>query len=142
MNLERIQPQIAGEIEVDNIWEEVDNNKGNTPLNPSILDTYKISKNDILPGVICKECAHLPLIREFGYWSCANCKQKSKNGHIEALKEYYLLFGSEITSSQLRGFLIISSPSLATRLIKSAHPYVQPIGTNKGRIYKLDFDLT
>jgi hypothetical protein len=117
-------------------------NKGNTPLNTSILDTYKISKNDILPGVICKECDHLPLIREFGYWRCPNCRKRSKNGHIEALKDYYLLFGNEITSCQLREFLLISSPSLATRLIKSAHPYVQSIGTTKGRIYKMDFDLT
>ena len=115
-------------------------NKRNTPLNNSILQSYKINEKDILPGVICKECTYLPSVREYGYWRCPNCSRKSKNAHIEALKDYYLIFENQITSSKLRDFLLITSPSLATRLMKSTYPYAKPIGAKKGRIYTLQFD--
>ncbi|WP_226675335.1 nuclease-related domain-containing protein [Rossellomorea aquimaris] len=114
--------------------------KYDTPLNLSILQTYKINEKDILPGVKCEKCDFLPLVREHGYWRCSYCNLKSKYGHIEALKDYYLIFGNTITSSKLRDFLLISSPSLATRLIRSSFPHAQPNGDNKGRIYTLHFN--
>ncbi|MCA1065610.1 nuclease-related domain-containing protein [Rossellomorea sp. AcN35-11] len=59
--------------------------KMNTPHNNPILEFYKISKDDILPGVICKACGYLPLTREYGQWKCTNCHKNSKNAHIQAL---------------------------------------------------------
>ncbi|MCC5803479.1 NERD domain-containing protein [Rossellomorea vietnamensis] len=114
--------------------------KNDTPLNLPILQTYKINEDNILPGVRCEKCDHLPVVRDYGYWNCPKCNRKSKSGHIEALKDYYLIFGNTITSRKLRDFLIISSPSLATRLISQSFPYAKPIGNNKGRIYTLHFD--
>ncbi|MCA1061095.1 NERD domain-containing protein [Rossellomorea aquimaris] len=114
--------------------------KHDTPLNFSILQAYKINEEDILPGVKCERCDHLPLVREYGNWHCSNCNAKSKNGHIEALKDYYLIFGNTITSRKLRDFLLITSPPLATRLIRSSFPHAKPNGDNKGRIYTLHFD--
>ncbi|BCB06080.1 nuclease-related domain-containing protein [Bacillus sp. KH172YL63] len=131
------QSRTASEKELKKIIKLM--SKRNTPLNLSILQSYKISDKDILPGVICKECEHLPLVREYGYWLCPRCSGKSKDGHIGALKDYSLIFSNRITSQELRDFLLISSPSLATRLIKDCYPYAKPTGDNKGRYYTLDF---
>ena len=70
----------------------------------SILERFQISSDDILKGVICPKCNHLPLARVHGNWYCPQCNSKSKDAHIQALKDYQLLFGSYITNSKLRGF--------------------------------------
>ncbi|WP_064092079.1 nuclease-related domain-containing protein [Rossellomorea aquimaris] len=112
--------------------------KRTTPLNSSILEVYKLSEKDLVKGIYCENCNHLPLTRIYGYWKCSNCTNKTKDSHLKALNDYSLLLGNMITSSQLRNFLLISSPSLATRLMKSVH--ANKSGVNKGTVYTLTMD--
>ncbi|MFI8687856.1 nuclease-related domain-containing protein [Rossellomorea sp. NPDC077527] len=109
--------------------------KFDTPLNPSIINQYNISKGDIINGVICEVCGYLSLDRVHGYWYCPACQKKSKSAHLKALEHYYLLFGEEITGQQLKEFLIISSPSLATRILNATS--VSSRGNGKGRVHTL-----
>lgn len=109
--------------------------KFDTPQNPSVLNQYKIERGDILNGVFCEMCNHLPLYRVHGYWFCPKCKTKSKEAHLKALEHYHLLFGEEITGQQLKAFLIISSSALATRILNSVS--VGFNGKGKGRVHML-----
>jgi hypothetical protein len=112
--------------------------KDDTPLNQSILDLYNIDKDDIMPGVICSNCKQLSMNRIYGTWQCPHCQIKKKQSHLDAIFQYYLLFGHEITNRQLRYFLRISSPALSTRILNSVAPLNR--GKNKDKVHLLKFD--
>jgi ribosomal protein L37AE/L43A len=109
--------------------------KFDTPLDHSIIEQYQLSRGDVLKGVICEVCNHLPLQRIHSYWYCSQCTYKSKDAHLAAVQDYQLLFGSVITSNQLKEFLEINCSSLATRILKSVSSSME--GENKGRVYTL-----
>ena len=44
----------------------------------TILERYQITKDEVLPGVICPNCQHIPLARVHGYWHCPHCNSKNK----------------------------------------------------------------
>ncbi|RIW31331.1 NERD domain-containing protein [Bacillus salacetis] len=91
-----------------------------TPLNTDILNLYKILKNEIRTGVRCPDCSHLPMVRERGKWRCSACKRTNKTAHLQALKDYSLLIGPQITNKEAREFLHIPSQPAAKRILKEA----------------------
>lgn len=127
------QTEVLSQKELKRIIRKV--MKSDTPLDSSILDQYQLSKEVIMKGVFCEECGHLPLDRIHGYWHCSQCAFKSKDAHLAAIKDYKLLFGDSITSTQLKEFLQINCSSLATRILKSVSSSME--GENKGRVYTL-----
>lgn len=101
----------------------------------SILGKYQISTDEVLNGVYCENCGHLPMMREHGTWFCPRCRSRNKQAHLPSLKDYAWLFGSEITNKQLRSFLNIQDRTVATRIIQAMHlPYT---GTYRNRVYTL-----
>lgn len=100
---------------------------------------YKISKSELRPGVHCPSCKCIAMEYRVGSWHCQKCGCKSKNAHLKALKDYYLLFGPEITNHQFREFLLLDSISIASKMLKKLNfPYT---GTYKNRVYRLSFDI-
>ncbi|MGM0875176.1 MAG: nuclease-related domain-containing protein [Bacillota bacterium] len=114
--------------------------KEHVDLDQPILKSFDLNENDILKGVICPSCTFLPMVRIYGSWLCPKCHHKEKDAHILALNDYFLLFGSEMTNQKIRDFLCISSPALATRLLKSLN--ASSDGTTKDRVYNLSFNNT
>ncbi|MGD6849476.1 nuclease-related domain-containing protein [Rossellomorea aquimaris] len=112
-------------------------NKHDTPLNPSVLEHYKVDRNEILKGIFCENCKYRPLNRVYGSWYCPLCRTKSKGAHLVALEQYYLLFGEKITGQQLKDFLVISSSALATRILNTVS--IESHGIGKGRVHTLPF---
>ncbi|TCJ04725.1 nuclease-related domain-containing protein [Cytobacillus praedii] len=109
--------------------------KQHTELDSSIMDKYNISRNELIKGVLCKNCLKLPLERKHGTWFCSVCLEKCNHEHKAALNDYRLLISKTITNSQLRDFLKIESAATATRILHSMNiPYS---GINKGRVYQL-----
>lgn len=111
--------------------------KQHTPADFSILNRFKIQEDELIRGVFCEECNHIPLVRTHGNWYCSKCNHKSKQAHLAALKDYYLLLGCNITNRQLREFLNITSDAQAKRILRSLNVNIE--GNNKGRIYYLAF---
>jgi RNase P subunit RPR2 len=109
--------------------------KQHTELDSSIMEKYNISKNELIKGVFCKNCLHIPLERQHGTWFCSVCLEKCNHAHKAALNDYRLLISKTITNSQLRDFLQIESAATATRLLYSMK--IPCSGMNKGRVYKL-----
>ncbi|MFL6560683.1 MAG: NERD domain-containing protein, partial [Bacillus sp. (in: firmicutes)] len=97
-----------------------------------ILDKYQINKTDLLTGVLFPSCNH-PLVRKKRKWYCSTCDKFSQDAHLNALKDYFLLFDSKITNKQFREFAHIKSHDTAKRLLHSV--YLNYSGTKKGRIY-------
>lgn len=106
--------------------------KSNEPL---ILDpnTMNLPLDRMLKGVQCPICEEFGMTYLKGKWLCKGCGNKSADAHIQALRDYFLIYGPSITNKQFREFLMIESTSTGKRLLLSMNLHF--IGINKGRIY-------
>ena len=109
--------------------------KQHTEANFPILEKLQMSKKDLLKGVHCPNCEHLPMEKTYGTWFCPSCHHKNKNAHVISLIDYALLIDPTITNQKMRDFLQIASANLCTRLIREMD--LQSTGENKGRSYRL-----
>lgn len=107
-------------------------------LQQNIFDTYHIHPKQIRCGVRCPKCGAFHVQRLKARWCCRSCGCVSKEAHIQALKDYRLIFGPEITNQQCRTFLCIKSRSAAMTLLQSLN--LKSDGRTKGTVYYLEFD--
>lgn len=106
--------------------------KNHTPLIPNV-SAMNIPFKDIIPGVQCPGCFALKMERIHGYWFCIFCGHTSKDAHLAAIKDYFLLFGNSMTNKQFRFFLQLNSDDTATHLLKSLN--LITTGTTRNRLY-------
>ncbi|MGF6954116.1 hypothetical protein QF028_006621 [Neobacillus sp. B4I6] len=95
--------------------------KKNTIPTSFVLNKYGIQKCDLLTGVHCPTHSNHSLVRKNQKWYCPACDTFSKDAHINALNDYFLLFGPTITNKQFREFAHIKSHDIAKRLLKSCN---------------------
>jgi hypothetical protein len=103
----------------------------NAPSN--CLKTYNLTKNDILPGVRCEHCGHLPLRRISKSWKCDQCSMLSPNSDLKAISDYFLLIDNKMTNQELRRFLCLPSRKVATFILQKSG--LVPNGEGKGTFY-------
>lgn len=109
--------------------------KQHTEHNSDILKRFKIQPEDIRTGVVCPKCGEIPMIRRYGHWFCSHCSLKSKDAHIQAIKEYALLFKQVVKNKEIREFLHIKSSTSMKKLLISMK--ILPKGNTKSATYKL-----
>lgn len=107
--------------------------KSHTPEDGDVLKKYGLASSDIVTGVRCPSCSHVPMIRAYGTWVCPSCQKKEKNAHLSALHDYFLLIDSTITNKQFRDFVQLSSDDVAKRLLTRLNLPIS--GANKDRKY-------
>lgn len=100
---------------------------------------YKTPRSHLHPGVQCSNCRCLGMKYYQGWWICARCRHKSSDAHLAALRDYYLLWGPEITNAMFRWFLGIESIHVASKLLKKLN--LRYKGQNKYRVYTLPFKI-
>jgi hypothetical protein len=100
-----------------------------------ICTTYSISKSDIFTGVACPSCYFLGMIKYKGGWRCPACPQKSSLAHVQAIRDWFLLFGGKITNRECREFLNLPQQHAATRILKSMELHTE--GEKRNRTYVL-----
>ncbi|MGM0836618.1 MAG: NERD domain-containing protein [Bacillota bacterium] len=111
--------------------------KGNQPTDSlNISEKYGIKEQDLVKGIHCPKCENLAMKRIRGCWYCLHCSHKSKDAHMNALKDYNLLIDTKITIAQFKRFLGIVSDTSARRIIKQYN--IPSYGITKGRYYLLD----
>ncbi|WP_241654816.1 nuclease-related domain-containing protein [Sporolactobacillus shoreae] len=110
---------------------------------PLIIDLFSSMKSlfpeNIIKGVQCPNCSHFHMIRKKRNWYCDQCGHFSKNAHLAALRDYFLIFGPAITNKQCRDFLMLESSAVAKHIFSSVSSHYE--GENKGRVYHLSLDL-
>ncbi|MFK2825576.1 nuclease-related domain-containing protein [Bacillus sp. B190/17] len=109
--------------------------KHHVPHHPDVLKQFQISQSQLLKGVQCSVCQHIPMKRMKGKWYCLQCRRYSSDDHIGALTDYALLHSSTITNKQFREYLQIDSRSIATRLLRALK--LPHYGNQKNRTYQL-----
>ncbi|MFC7372956.1 nuclease-related domain-containing protein [Fictibacillus iocasae] len=92
--------------------------KFHTEPSPNALEHYKLKSTDILSGVQCPICLHLPMRRTFGKWFCEHCCCFNATAHKAAFQDYGLLIDAHITNRQAKELLHLESASITKRLLK------------------------
>ncbi|MGM8215116.1 nuclease-related domain-containing protein [Bacillaceae bacterium W0354] len=109
----------------------------NTPYVADIFARTKVHPNEISVGGICYECGSLSVKRVNRNWQCMQCGVRSRDAHTYMLKDYFLLFGSEITNRQFRWFTGLESSAAAKQLLNRAG--LEYTGNTSNRVYHLNF---
>lgn len=106
------------------------------PHSVDILRHYSIQESDILRGVHCPVCERLGMRRHRRNWHCPHCKEISRNAHLKAFDDYFLLHNSWITNKKAMQFLGVGSRHIVTRLLKNSQLVYHPekrVWTKKDR---------
>lgn len=107
-----------------------------TSQGDDIFQRFGIDKRELITGVKCPVCFSVPMVRKHGKWLCNSCQSASKDAHVQAIHDYFLLNKPTITNSELRKYLRISSKYTASRLLNALN--LQSSGKGKGTIYSID----
>lgn len=109
--------------------------KLHTPSIPDFMRIYQISRDEIMLGIYCEDCASLSITRIKRSWICSRCRRKKKNVHIGALIDYALLVNSTITNKKFREFIGIPSVHMASKMLSSLN--LPSKGERRHRTYEL-----
>ncbi|RYI28901.1 NERD domain-containing protein [Bacillus infantis] len=107
--------------------------KSHEPLSTSILESYNILPEEIIRGIQCPGCEQYPMSRIYGGWICPACAGESKNAHIRAILDYFLLLENSITSQRCRNFLLYESKKNTHKFLSTLN--LHSSGTTKNRLY-------
>lgn len=88
-----------------------------TPKREDILKLFQIPESDIITGVQCHQCLFAPMIYNRQKWICPSCQFISKDAHLTAIYDYFLIFKPWFTNSEIRHFLCIPSPRAVAYLL-------------------------
>jgi len=109
--------------------------KQHTPAVPDFFERFNIQKSELLTGVFCENCSMFTMQYHWGEWICKRCSFTNKDGHLDALRDFALLYQPTITNRQLRDFLHLPNSDSAYYLLQSMS--LQHTGGYKGRKYYL-----
>lgn len=106
--------------------------KAHVPLVPD-PKSMNLPFDNMAKGVQCPACEAFGMDYHQGKWTCKGCGHKAAAAHLQALRDYFLLYGPSITNKQFRDYMKLESTSTAKRLLACMD--LTSLGTNKGRTY-------
>lgn len=106
--------------------------QNDTPERSDFIKSFGIHESEIT-GVLCPTCLIPMEYKQRIWWKCSNCQSTSKDAHLQAIQDYFLLFKPSITHSELRAFLHLPNARTTTRFLTLLH--LPSSGKTKGRIY-------
>lgn len=101
-----------------------------------ICKSYKIEPQKIFTGVECKQCMVLGMKKSKKGWICSSCGYTDRNAHHDAIVEWFMLFGGELTNRECRRFLHIDNMQTATRILNDMQ--LKKGGKFKTQTYSFD----
>jgi hypothetical protein len=107
--------------------------KKHTPKRYDILKMFGIAATNIITGVHCPNCSSIPMNFRRKTWICPECQFRSKDAHIKAVNDYFLLIKTSITNSELRIFLHLPSSRSAHYILSLLN--LSHIGKSRDRLY-------
>jgi hypothetical protein len=104
-----------------------------TPQNINIQNLFKISEDELIPGVQCPRCLYIPMDYKRSRWTCPVCLLLSKDAYLNGINDYFLLIKPSFYIPELRKFLLMpTSRTTRTNLPKLNLLYT---GAKRGRTY-------
>ncbi|SFA87401.1 Nuclease-related domain-containing protein [Bacillus sp. cl95] len=103
------------------------------PFSPDVLERFKIDREEITTGIFCPKCDIAPMHYQRGKWYFGKCRKMSTERYLEALEDYFLIFGPTITNAEYRRFFHFPTGNISSKHIVALNlPYE---GNKKGRRY-------
>ncbi len=94
---------------------------------------YGIPLSDIEKGVYCPRCILRKMERIGRHWECLPCNLLTKDAHLNAIDDWFMLCKSTITTNECKDFLGLSNFEAAKRLLKRKG--LTEIGGRRNRSY-------
>lgn len=99
------------------------------------MDQEKLRK-----GVLCSNCSYCVIMTyHHGRWNCPRCGNRGCIELLEALDDYRLLWGEQISNREFREFVGLTSEKTAFRILKSLN--LKSIGANRNKKYIISSDI-
>lgn len=108
--------------------------KHHEPEQFNILEYFKISPDEVLPGAQCERCDRFPMEYKKGKWYCPSCQTYSKTAHIKAVDDYFYLIKDTMTNSELRNFLLFPTDDITQKYLRKLN--LAGSGNTKARVYR------
>jgi hypothetical protein len=102
-----------------------------------ICDIYNIPRKDVCPGVICRTCGQIGMVKTIRSWYCPNCDNHDHLAFQDAIKDWFLIMGRRMTNTDCREFLHVDMKT-ATRILASMD--LESEGACRNRSYAIDFE--
>lgn len=103
-----------------------------SPKQIDILQEYGLTVNDLPWGVLCQDCTH-PMHYQKGIWHCPKCHSVSKDAHIEAINDHFLLIKPTITNRECQTILRLPTSDVTRRILITLD--LPTTGHTKNRVY-------
>ncbi|SEQ64457.1 nuclease-related domain-containing protein [Piscibacillus halophilus] len=112
----------------------------NQPLQINMLKHLGIREDELIYGVICPHCLHIPMLRVYGRWICQSCLNTFRaEAHVRSFYEYALIISNIINNKNARKLLNVDSIHVIQKLLKKAG--FTPRGETSNRTYLIDVNL-
>lgn len=95
-----------------------------------ILEKCQIPPTELLQGVRCPSCTHIPIHRTHGNWYCPRCHQPNQKAHQQTIRDQLHLTTS-LSNKQCRRLLQLNSINTTTRLLNGMGLSTKGIGKTK-----------
>ncbi|WP_235846931.1 nuclease-related domain-containing protein [Neobacillus soli] len=103
------------------------------PQKVDILNLFQMTIIELITGVQCPRCLHIPMYYKRAKWICPECLLFSKDAFINGINDYFLLIKPSFCNPEIREFLHIPSSRTTTAQLPTLNlPYK---GTKRGRVY-------
>ncbi|WP_277673918.1 nuclease-related domain-containing protein [Piscibacillus halophilus] len=113
-------------------------NSENQPLDITLMKKYGLNEHDFKPGILCLNCLSKTMVRNRHIWKCQNCHSEDAEALLRGLKDYFLIFGSNITNEKARSWLKESDRHYIKKILDRLS--ADKTGTRKSTNYILDFN--
>ncbi|WP_078381258.1 nuclease-related domain-containing protein [Sutcliffiella halmapala] len=111
--------------------------KQNEPVKYNPIEQFDILPEEIQKGVFCPQCEGMKVEKRRARWECSQCNFISLDAYLTSLEDYYLLFKSTITISELQEFFQLNYLSTARNILQSLQ--LEHFGNTSQRQYILPF---
>ncbi|MFS0575859.1 nuclease-related domain-containing protein [Sporosarcina sp. 179-K 3D1 HS] len=101
-----------------------------------MIETLSLSRDDMLPGVICPSCGFREMKWTQKKWQCPHCNYASTACHLDTLADWNCLVSKRITNSEFRNFACVESSHIAKRLLQGSG--LSKKGERRGAHYVLE----
>lgn len=112
-------PELLNRNQITNIANEI--MSAHQEYNPfPLTNMMGISKEDIVPGVLCDKCNTSIMLWRLKKWICNECSHSKVDSHLKLVDDWFYLMDTKITNRQFRSFAFIEDRSVAKRLLQKS----------------------
>lgn len=86
-----------------------------------MIDKWRISKEAILPGVICLQCSFRGMKWYAKKWVCPQCRDSGSRNHMNAVADWFYIVDDKMTNQDFRQFLLVDNRHVAKRLLAKSN---------------------